>query len=96
MTAIDTEARAVIGEFVSGERSAWSMADWFAANRWSFMGESDEFDDAIAAYIWVDKGESTIRRERERLSVIYFGPDTAIWHTANDWDERSADASASE
>ena len=30
----------------------------------------------------------TEREARERLSAIYYGPDTAIWHEGNDWDER--------
>ena len=86
MTAIDAEARAVIGQFVTGRLNENAMINWFTAARWT--DDSEETTNGVEAFTRIFFGESTPRRERERLSVDYFGPDAAIWHEGNDWDER--------
>jgi len=86
MTAIDAEARAVIGRFVAGQINENAILNWLTAERWDAGG--DEVEDSVSACTRILFGESTVRRERERLSAIYFGPDTARWHSNNDWDEQ--------
>ena len=93
MTAIDAEARREIEMFVSGEQDSEGLDGWWFVTNPPLTGPCMD--------IWVTLTSMsffgvTEREARERLSVDYFGPDTAIWHTANDWDERSGDASAGE
>ena len=88
MTAIDAEARHEIEMFVSGEQDSEGLDGWWFVTNPPLTGPCMD--------IWVTLTSMsffgvTEREARERLSAIYYGPDTAIWHEGNDWDERGGD-----
>lgn len=84
MTAIDAEARHEIEMFVSGQQNAEELEGWWYVENPPIAGPCMDVWVALTSMCF----GVTEHQARERLSVTYYGPDTARWHSNNDWDEQ--------